>query len=578
MTSPSLGTQAQERSPRSERSPRLARRMALLGRDYGLHVKLAFAGAVSMFLCIGVLSVILVMRQSDILSNEIDKASFELQRSLVERGGLLADGMAASMESAIAGYDFAFLTETIRAMQTKNEDLSWAYLLNASRVVIVHTDASRVGERIDEVPAEKPRFLADQGRSVVEITHPLKVGGREWGWLVLGFDLSPIQRRADAAVERGRRVLARSTSLAMLIAGLVGLFGFVGSIWSSRRLLSPLTQLAEEAAAIASGNLDQEIEAVASGDEIGMLARQFEAMRRSIRASVGELVIAKQRAEEATAQEKKLRAEIEEHSRLLESKVGERTAELQATAERLTEYDRLKSEFLGNVSHELRTPIAAISSAAKIILRYSDRDTNSAKRFSKVIIEESERLTRLINDLLDLSRIESGGGEWKLEAIARPVEILEHVHATFRPLCQETGVELELTAEDDLPVIFGDRDRLIQVFANLCSNSLKFTPRGGRVRIDATTAPYGDSTALRVTVTDTGPGIPEQEREIVFERFRQGGGDHKPRGTGLGLAICREVMRYHAGAIWCESPDEGGTRMVAVIPSLAALGGDPSAA
>jgi signal transduction histidine kinase len=230
------------------------------------------------------------------------------------------------------------------------------------------------------------------------------------------------------------------------------------------------------------------------------------------------------------------------------------------------------------VSHELRTPIAAISSAAKIILRYSDRDTNSAKRFSKVIVEESERLTRLINDLLDLSKIESGGGDWKPEIIARAVELLEHVQTAFRPLYIENGIELELLAEDHLPVIFGDRDRLIQVFANLCSNSLKFTPRGGRVQLEVTSQPYGDSTALRVTVTDNGPGIPEEEREMVFERFRQGGGDAKPRGTGLGLAICREVMRYHAGTIWCEEPEEGGTRMVAVIPSLAALGGDPASA
>jgi signal transduction histidine kinase len=292
---------------------------------------------------------------------------------------------------------------------------------------------------------------------------------------------------------------------------------------------------------------------------------------------MGEMVVAKQRAEEATAQEKKLRAQIEEHSRLLETKVSERTAELQATAERLTEFDRLKSEFLGNVSHELRTPIAAISSAAKIIQRYSDRDVNSAKRFSKVIIEESERLTRLINDLLDLSKIESGGGEWKLEPIAEPQALLEHVLATFRPLYLESGVELELECEEPLPVIFGDRDRLIQVFANLCSNSLKFTPRGGEVLIDAREVPYGESTALRVTVTDSGPGIPEEEREVVFERFRQGGSGAKPRGTGLGLAICREVMRYHAGAIWAEGPQEGGTRMVVVVPSLAALGGDVAA-
>ncbi|MFN2377168.1 MAG: ATP-binding protein [Candidatus Binatia bacterium] len=557
------------------RRPLPLRALSWLRRGYGLHLKLALAGAVALFVCIAVLSVTLMLRQSDVLTNEIDKASFELQRSMVERGRLLADGMAASMESAIAGYDFAFLTDTVRTMQEKNENLAYAYLVNASRVVIVHTDSQRVGGRSSEIPVGKPRYLrSSDGRSVVEITHALSVGGRDWGWLVLGFDLTPIQRRAEASVARGRLVLARSTTLAIFVAGLVGLVGLGVSVWTSRRLLSPLTQLAEEAAAIASGNLDQEVRAVGSSDEIGMLARQFETMRRSIRTSVGELVVARQHAEEATAQEKKLRAEIEEHSRLLETKVGERTAELQATAERLTEYDRLKSEFLGNVSHELRTPIAAISSAAKIIQRYSDRDVNSAKRFSKVIIEESERLTRLINDLLDLSKIESGGGEWNLQNIAKPVELLEHVLTTFRPLYLENGVELDLEADDDLPVIFGDRDRLIQVFANLCSNSLKFTPRGGRVRLEARVTPYGESTAVRVTVTDNGPGIPEEEREMVFERFRQGGSGAKPKGTGLGLAICREVMRYHAGAIWAEGPPEGGTRMVVVIPSLAALGGD----
>ena len=565
----------EQASSTASSDPRIFRALTSLRRGYGLHLRLALAGSIALFVCIGVLSVTLMIRQSDVLSNEIDKASFELQHSLIERGRLLADGMAASMETAIAGYDFAFLTDTVRTMQAKNENLTYAYLVNASRVVIVHTESRKVGARSDEIPEGKPRFLkADDGRTVVEITHPLIVGGRDWGWLVLGFDLTPIQRRAEASVTRGRLVLARSTSLAILMTGLLGLVGLGVSV-SSRRLLSPLTRLAEEAAAIASGNLDQAVESVDSSDEIGLLARQFETMRLSIRASVGELLVAKQRAEEATAQEKKLRAEIEQHSHLLETKVHERTAELQETAERLTEFDRLKSEFLGNVSHELRTPIAAISSAAKIIQRYSDRDVNSAKRFSKVIIEESERLTRLINDLLDLSKIESGGSEWKLENIATPAELLEHVLATFRPLYQESGVELELTVDEPLPLIFGDRDRLIQVFANLCSNALKFTPRGGRVLIKARETPYGEFTALRVTVTDNGPGIPEEEREIVFERFRQSESSGvKPRGTGLGLAICREVMRYHAGAIWAEGPAEGGTRMVVVIPSLAALGGD----
>lgn len=550
---------------------RRSRAAAVVGyfrRGYGLHFRLAMAGAVALFVCIGALSTTLVVRQSAVLSSEISRASAQLEKGLVERGILLASGMAATMASAVAGYDFALITDTVEAMKEKNENLSYAYLLNSAGVVIVHSDRRLVGSRRGRIENAEPRVLeTSPGQEVVEIPHPVVVGGREWGWLVLAFDLSPIRFEADAAVARGRRVLSRSVTLAMLVAGMVGFLGIAGSVWTSRRLLSPLTGLAEDAAAIASGNLDREIKAVASSDEIGVLARQFEAMRRSIRSNVSELVVAKQLAENATEKEKSLRAEIEEHSRLLETKVLERTSELQSTNERLTEFDRLKSEFLSNVSHELRTPLAAISSSAKIIQRYSDRDVNSSKRFSKVIIEESERLTRLINDLLDLSKIEAGKIDWRIVPIDDPASLLEHVVSTFRPLFQESGIDFELVCEPGLPTIAGDPDRLIQVFANLCSNAMKFTPRGGRVSVHASRGASENSPALRVTVTDSGPGIPEEEREVVFERFRQGAAGAKPRGTGLGLAICREVVRQHGGAIWAEAPDEGGTRMVVLLPA-----------
>jgi len=549
--------------------PRWSWTSTLFSQSYGLHLRLALAGAVSLFLCIALLSSTLMYRQSAILHSEIERASAQLQRGMVQRGVLLAEGIAASMESAIAGYDFAFITDTVTTMQKKNKNLAYAYLTNAAGIVIVHSDPHQVGNRSARITSTEPRFVnhAD-GYEVVEITRPLLVGGREWGWLVLGFDLTPIRTQAALSMVRGQQVLARSTTLAMALAATIGLFGLGGSIWASRRLLSPLTQLAEDAAAIASGTLDQEIQAIESSDEIGMLARQFEAMRRSIRSNVGELLIAKQLAEDSMQQEKTLRAEIEEHSRLLESKVAERTSELLAINERLTEYDRLKSEFLSNVSHELRTPLAAISSAAKIINRYSERDAHSGKRFSKVIIQETERLTRLINDLLDISKIEAGKAEWHMETIDDPRTLLDHVVATFRPLYQESGIDLDLADSGPLPAIRGDRDRLIQVFANLCGNAMKFTPRGGNVRVEACSAEHAGSPALRVTVTDNGPGIPADDREAVFERFRQGGGSDKPKGTGLGLAICRDVVRYHGGTIHAEAAPEAGTRMVIVLPAL----------
>ncbi len=542
----------------------------------GLHLKLAFAGAVTVFVCIGLLSALLLYRQAGVLDAEVERASLQLRKRMVERGVLLAEGMAASMETAIAGYDFAFITDTVTKMQAKNEHLVHAFLTNAAGIIIVHTDAHRVGGRL-ESPLERkswPRYADhEDGYKMVEIGHALDVGGREWGNLVLGFDLTPIETQAAAARERGRRVLARSTTLALLIGAVVGLLGLGASIWASRQLLQPVLQLAADAGAIGEGKLDHEISAIRSSDEIGVLARQFEAMRLSIKSYIGELVVAKQQAEAATGEEKRLRAEIEQHSRLLESKVSERTAELQAMNDRLTEYDRLKSEFLSNVSHELRSPLAAISSAAKIINQYAGGRVEHQQRFSGVIIEETGRLTRLINDLLDLSKIEAGKIAWDMEPVERPSELIEHVITTYRPLFAESGTGLTFNMDEDLPRIRADRDRLIQVFTNLLSNALKFTPQGGRVAVTAEHHEMDGLRRFRVTVTDSGPGIPVAEREQVFERFHQGATRDKPRGTGLGLAICREVIEHHGGRIWAEAPEAGGTRMVLTLPALARLPG-----
>ena len=323
------------------------------------------------------------------------------------------------------------------------------------------------------------------------------------------------------------------------------------------------------AAAIAEGNLEQPVRVIDSEDEIGFLARQFERMRRSIQRYVGELVTARQTAEEATQEEQRLRAQIEEHSKLLEIKVQERTAELQEINERLTEYDRMKSEFLSNVSHELRSPLAAIASAAKIIGRYGDENKKTGKKFSTVITDETERLGRLINDLLDLAKIEAGRVEWNMTRVENPVELLFHVVTTFRPLAQERGVELELDSPERLPAVELDRDRMLQVLTNLCSNAMKFTPEGGRIVVSARETLYQGMPSVMVTVQDSGPGIPPDQLEKVFDRFHQVKAQRdgtKPKGTGLGLAICREVVNHHGGAIWAEAPASGGARMVFCLP------------
>ncbi|MFQ5479060.1 MAG: ATP-binding protein [Candidatus Binatia bacterium] len=535
----------------------------------GLHHKLFLASAASIVVCVASVASVLVYHHTRTLSAEIARSSMQLRDSMIERGQQLVESTASIMENAIAGFDFNFVAETAASLQENNDELAWAMVANKDGKIVVHTYGELVGSTFKNIGWNgMPRFFDDDVESgIVMIGRSLTVGGNYWGKLVLAFDVKPIDRTAAASVGRGRKILARTITMAFVLALLVAGLGLTASTVLSRRLLRPVANLSRDAAAIAAGDLDTAVPTLKSRDEIGILALQFERMRRSLKSHISELVQARRKAEAATTEEQRLRAEIESHSRLLESKVRERTAELETTNERLKEYDRLKTEFLSNVSHELRSPIAAISSAARIINRYADHKPDSARRFSGVIMEETNRLSRLINDLLDLAKIESGKVEWKLERIASPLDIFTHVYSTFKPLFTEQGIDFSLKSADNLPAIVGDRDRLIQVITNLCSNAIKFTPAGGKVEIAVSAETRNGHPVIRVVVTDSGSGIPEDQLEHVFGRFHQVSTDNKPKGTGLGLAICREVIEHHWGKIWAEPCGRGGTRMVIVLPA-----------
>jgi signal transduction histidine kinase len=549
----------------------------------GLHLRLVFGGALTSFLGIATVCAFLVYQQVNIFQQEIGRSTEELRGAITERGRILSESLAKNLEQAIAGYNFTFVAESMSLLREGREDIMYGYVTNSSGTIIVHTDESRVGSR-------KPVPLALQtggsreistDRRVLEVFQPIIVAGEPWGNMVLAFDLWPLEARAAEAMIHGREVMVRATSAAVVFAGLVTMIGIVGSVVLSRRMLAPITRLADDAAAIASGNLSREIRAVDSGDEIGFLARQFEMMRRSVKTYIGELVIAKEKAEAATREERRLRAQIQEHSKLLELKVQERTVELQTINARLTETDRLKSEFLSNVSHELRSPLAAIASASKIIGKHGDMSNKSGLKFSSVIMSEADRLGRLINDLLDLAKIEAGRIEWNFEPIRDSVDLIAHVATTFKPLAAESNVDLSLDCPASLPGIHADRDRLIQVLTNLLSNAMKFTPADGRITVSGRHENVNGTDSVLFAVQDNGPGIPAEELEKVFDRFHQvkakKTATNKPKGTGLGLAICREVVTHHGGEIWAEAAPGGGARMVFYIPLGRRMNSDESA-
>jgi Na+/proline symporter/nitrogen-specific signal transduction histidine kinase len=243
---------------------------------------------------------------------------------------------------------------------------------------------------------------------------------------------------------------------------------------------------------------------------------------------------------------------LEQQSRALEAT----TSELRRANERLRELDRLKDDFVSTVSHELRTPLTSIRSFSEILLDNPNLEQHRRQEFLRIIVAESERLTRLINDMLDLAKIEAGKLEWHMQRVSAG-EIAREAATALGQLFRDKGVQLEVELTDSVLPIVADRDRLFQVVLNLLSNAVKFSPRDvGRV----TLAVENDSNGVRLSVADNGPGITPKDRESIFERFRQGGDTltAKPEGSGLGLAISRMIVEHFGGRAWVEDAPGGG--------------------
>jgi Na+/proline symporter/nitrogen-specific signal transduction histidine kinase len=246
--------------------------------------------------------------------------------------------------------------------------------------------------------------------------------------------------------------------------------------------------------------------------------------------------------------------ELEQKSQELEAATGE----LRAANERLQELDRLKDDFVTTVTHELRTPLTSIRAFSEILLDNADLDTDERAHYLRIIVEETERLTRLINQVLDLSKLESGRAEWHVTNIDI-ADVVEDSVAETAALFQEKGATLAVHVPRALPPVAADRDRVVQVMLNLLSNAAKFChPQHGQVEV----AVGVQDSALRVDVRDNGFGIAPEDQQGIFEKFRQGGDvlTNRPQGTGLGLPISQQIVDHLGGRLWVESkPGEGTT-------------------
>lgn len=396
----------------------------------------------------------------------------------------------------------------------------------------------------------------------------------------------------------------------------------------ARTITNPIKEITEQATIMAEGNFDRKV-TVKSDDEIGKLASSFNHLAQHLRNALsqneaekgrlqsvltnmsdgviatdrkGRVIVFNRRAEEMLNKTIHHKEDIndilprshpiilpltEERETFVELDLEDDaftiikitfTPVLRASRETIglilvlqdvteeEKLDRQRKEFVANVSHELRTPLTTIKSYLEALDEGGAmEEPELASRFLQVTRQEAERMTRLIHDLLQLSRLDAKNVQFHKQAL-QPKEILQNAGDRFAFQCRQKGIRFQLSIEDNLSRIYADRDQIHQLLDNLLSNAVKYTPEGGCVTLSAQQKRDG---FVEVAVSDTGIGIPKKDLERIFERFYR---VDKARsrlmgGTGLGLSIAKEIAEAHGGSIHMESELEKGTTVRFTLPS-----------
>jgi signal transduction histidine kinase len=333
-----------------------------------------------------------------------------------------------------------------------------------------------------------------EDRIYLAAAHPLKIGAQTFGSLVVAKPRAELREEWVNLVQR------------LALAFLAGLAVAVGLVWYlSRRLTAPVVALTRATDEIAKGSYDVELPPVRKRDEIGRLAERFRQMTR-----------------------------------------------------RLAEAEELERNFFMSVSHELRTPLTAIRGHAEALSEGLADDPEARDASLRVIRFESERLSRLVGDLLDLAKLDAH--RFRLaEDEVELCRLLEHAYQARSEEARERGIDYRHRFDAN-PVLHTDGDRVLQIVTNLIDNAFAWTPDGGRIGLSLAAA----NGTVSVAVSDTGPGIPESDRERIFRPFVSGDRAH---GTGLGLAIARELAHALGGEIALDSQPGRGSRFELRLPA-----------
>lgn len=340
-------------------------------------------------------------------------------------------------------------------------------------------------------------------------------------------------------------VLRTSILRVMLLTVAITMLGVLGVLFLARRISTPVKSLTATAARLAGGDFSARATACSS-DEIGDLTRMFNNMVCSLQ-----------------SHEQKL----QELNQTLEARVQARTEELQQANRRLQELDHVKTTLLSNASHELRTPVTSMKVHLSNLLNGIDGSITQCQADAlRRLSENTERLRQMIDDLLDLSRLQAG----RMTLTMASVRLNEVIQDVLLTLHHEHSVQKHLSVLVDLPdascLVWGDEEKLRQVFTNLIHNAVKFTASGGMIQL---TGRNTGGEIVTVCVADSGCGIPPEDLGKIFLPFCRSSNGTETRGVGLGLSIVKELVELHGGAVRVESTVRKGSRFFVDLPVTA---------
>ncbi len=322
-------------------------------------------------------------------------------------------------------------------------------------------------------------------------------------------------------------------------------------------IIMPIRELTGKVVELGGGDLSAQLTDIQTYDEMRRLAEEFNTMASKLNQLYNGL-------EEKVNERTSLLYEANQ-------RLAAQQRELQAMNARLTETDRLKSEFLAVMSHELRTPLTAILAFAEILLAEGETLSALQKEYLQDIFESGQQLLGQINDILDMSKIEAGLAKINCSQVDLK-EVLDGLMRAIAPLVSKKELKVTVNISPDIPYIAADREKVVHILRNLVGNAIKFTPIGGLISITATLIDHQDKIPeIKVVVKDTGIGISLDDQQHIFDKFRQvdRAESREYPGSGLGLALARNLTEMHGGRIWVESEIGKGSTFTIVLPVIA---------